>query len=149
MKRNQWSALALAVLLFGSGIAVGALGHRYYAATAVSANGEPHSAEDFRRHYIDEMQSKLHLTPDQLHQLDAILDDTKAKFKAVRDEYRPQMMKIRNDQISRVKAILTPQQVPAYEQLVAERERRARDQEERDRRADEKRAGQHSTQTAP
>lgn len=129
-KRNQWAAALLAVLLFGSGILVGALAHRYYAATTVSANVR--NAEDFRHRYVEEMQSRLHLTPAQLSQLQTILDDTKTKFKAVRDAYRPQMMKVRDEQIARVKSILTPQQIPAYEQLIAERQQRARDQEDRE-----------------
>ena len=127
MRRNQWAAGSLAILLFFVGVAVGALGHRY-ATGSVSAK----SSEDYRQQYIAEMQSKLKLSPQQLTQLETILDETKAKYKAVRDSYRPAMLKVKQDQTTRVKAILTPQQVPAYEQLVAERERRAREQEERD-----------------
>lgn len=141
MKRNQWSAALLAVLLFGCGIVAGALGHRYYAATTVSAK----SAEDFRHHYVSEMQSRLKLTPAQTSQLETILDDTKAQYKAVRDAFHPAMLKIKNEQIARVKSILTPQQIPIYEQLVAEREQRARQQEERDRDEERKRAAARET----
>lgn len=124
-KPNQWTAALLAFFLFASGVLVGALGHRYYAATTVNAK----TAEDFRHRYVEEMQSRLHLTPAQLTQLETILDDTKAKYKAVRDAYHPQMMQIRNEQIARVKSILTPQQIPAYDQLISEREQRVRNQE--------------------
>ena len=79
------------------------------------------------------MQERLKLTPAQLTQLETILDDTKAKYHAVRDSYKPQMLKIKQDHIERVKAILTPAQIPAYEKLVEEREQRGREQEERDR----------------
>lgn len=129
MRRNQWAAVLLALLLFASGVAVGALAHRYYTATAVSAK-----TEGSRQHYISEMQSKLKLTPAQVTQLESIADETKAKYHAVRDSYRPEMLKIKQDHITRVKAILTTEQIPLYEQLVAERERRARDQEDRDSR---------------
>ena len=98
------------------------------------------NAEDFRQRYVNEMQSRLKLTPAQMSRLEAILDDTKAKVKAVRDSYHPAMLKIKEEQISRVKSILTPQQIPAYEQLVADRERRAREQEERDRQEEQRRA---------
>ncbi len=134
MKRNQWSAVFLAVLLFCCGVAVGALAHRYYSATVVNAKGE-----DLRQHYVSEMQSRLGLTSAQVGQLETILDDTKAKTRAVRDQYRPEMLKIKQEQISRVKSILTSRQIPAYEQLVAERERRFRQQEEHDRREEQKR----------
>ena len=85
MKRNQWTAALMAVLLFCCGAAVGALAHRYYASTAVSAK----SAEDFRHRYVSEMRSKLSLTSSQVAQLETILDETKAKFKAVKDSYQP------------------------------------------------------------
>jgi Spy/CpxP family protein refolding chaperone len=130
MKRHQWTAAVAAVLLFCCGAAVGALAHRYYASTIVSAK----TAEDFRHHYVSEMRSKLSLTPSQVTQLETILDETKRKFKAVRDSYHPAMLKIKEEQISRVKSILTPQQIPMYEQLVAEREQRMKTQEERERR---------------
>jgi Spy/CpxP family protein refolding chaperone len=146
MKRNQWAAAFLSLLLFLSGVAVGVLADRYYAATVVSAK----TAADFRERYVSEMQSRLKLTATQVDQLETILDETKAQYKTVRDEYRPAMLKIRNEQISRVKAILTPQQVPAYEQLVAERERRASDQEARDRKQEEEReAKRKAARTEP
>jgi hypothetical protein len=143
MKRNQWSAALFAVLLFGCGAAVGALGHRYYAATVVNAK----TAEDFRHHYVTDMQSRLKLSAPQVSQLETILDDTKARYKAVRDTYHPAMLKIKNEQIARVKAILTPGQVPAYEQMVAEHEQRAREQEEHDRQDELRRKAERRAQT--
>lgn len=132
MKRNQWTAAILALLLFGLGVAVGALAQRYYLVTAVKAK----TAESSRQHYISEMQTKLKLTPGQLRQLESILDDTKAKVKAVRDSYHPAMVSIHNEHISRVKSILTPEQIPVYERMVAEHEQRAKAQEDRDRQED-------------
>jgi hypothetical protein len=142
MKRNTWSALFFAILLFACGVAAGMLGERYLATTVVNAK----TAEDFRHHYTSEMKSKLKLTDDQVNRLEVILDETKAKYKAVRDRYHPEMVTIKDEQISRVKSILTPQQVPAYQQLVAERERRYREQEERDRLQDQKREAAHRAQ---
>ncbi len=135
MKRNQWSAVLLAVLLFSFGAAVGALAHRYYSATVVNAKGE-----DLRRHYLSEMRSRLDLTPTQITQLEVIMDDTKAKIRAMRDKHHPEMLQIRAEQISRVKSILTPQQIPIYEQLVAEHERHAREQDDRERKEEQKRS---------
>jgi hypothetical protein len=142
MNRNQWTAALFAVLLFAAGIVIGALGHRYYAASVVNAS-------DFRHRYVSEMQSKLKLTPDQVSRLEAILDDTKAQFKAVRDSYRPAMLKIKSEQISRVKSILTPEQVPIYEQMVADHERRAREQDERERQEDQRREAAHKAKVHP
>ncbi|MBV8808843.1 MAG: hypothetical protein JO033_09220 [Acidobacteriaceae bacterium] len=145
MKRNQLLAAIFAVLLFCAGAAVGALGHRYYAATVVNAK----TADDFRHHYISEMRSKLNLTPAQVDRLEAILDDTKAKYKAVRDSYHPQMVKIKQEHTAQVKSILTPQQIPIYEQMVADHERHAREQEERERQEEARHQAARKVQTAP
>jgi hypothetical protein len=142
IKRNQRVAGLLAFLLFGGGAVVGALGHRYYASTVVNAS------EDWRKQYVSEMQSKLSLAPAQVDSLETILDETKAKYKAVRDEYRPAMLAVKEEQIRRVKAILKPDQIPGYEQLLAERERKSREQEEIDRQQEQKRAAERAAAKA-
>jgi hypothetical protein len=144
MKRSQWTALTFAILLFACGVAIGALGHRYYSSSVVLAR----SAEDFRQRYISEMQGKLNLTPKQVAELQVILDETKAKTRAVREQYRPAIASVKDEQIRRVKSILNADQVPAYEQLVAERERHFKDSEERDRQQDEKQSALHRQQAA-
>lgn len=133
MKRNQWSAGVLALLLFGGGAAVGALGHRYYAASAVMANAP---ADDYRQRYVSDMTSRLRLTPAQVDQLEDILDQTKSRFRAAHETCRPAIASIKQEQIAQVKAILAPQQIPLYDQLLADRERRAKEQEARERQAE-------------
>lgn len=141
MRRNQWAAALLAFLLFCCGAAVGALGHRFYSATTVNAN-------DPRQRYLADMKSKLNLTEAQVAQFDAILDDTKAKYKAVRDSYRPAMLKIKADHIDRIKSILTAQQFDNYRRIVAEREQKTREQEERERAEEQRRAARRAN-TSP
>ncbi len=145
MKRNQLLAALFAVLLFCAGAAVGALGHRYYTATVVNAK----TADDFRHHYISEMRATLKLTPAQVGRLETILDETKAKYKTVRDSYHPQMVKIKQEHTAQVKSILTPEQIPIYEQMVADHERHAREQEERDRQDEARREAAHKTHATP
>ena len=136
MRRNHLAAVALAIGLFVCGAAVGAMAERYYTVRVVVAKT---FSEDFRQHYISETRERVHLTAAQVSQLETILDETKAKVKAVRDVYRPEMLKIREEQIARVKTILTPDQIPAYEELVSERARHAKEQEEHDRIEEKKR----------
>jgi hypothetical protein len=142
MKREKWTGVALAALLFFGGAAVGALANRYYAMTEVSAK----TSETYRHRYVVEMESKLKLTTAQVKQLEAIMDDTKAKYKAVRDSYRPAILQVKQEHIELVKSMLTAQQLPGYEQLLSERERRAREQDERERRAEQQRAAGRQAQ---
>lgn len=144
MKRSQWTALIFALLLFGCGVAIGALGHRYYASSTVMAK----SAEDYRQRYVSEMQRKLKLTPKQVNQLQVILDETKAKTRSVREQYRPAIVSVKEEQVRRVKSILNSEQVPAYDRMVAERERHFREAEERDRQQEEKQSALHRQQAA-
>lgn len=137
MKRTQWSAALLALLLFGAGALTGALAHRYYATSVASPR--PNSQE-FREHYVSDLKSRLKLTPKQVDQLEDILDETKSKFRAAHETCRPAITKVRDEQVTQIKAILTPVQIPLYDRLLAEREDHARQQEERERRAEEQEA---------
>jgi Spy/CpxP family protein refolding chaperone len=144
MKRSQSTALIFAFLLFACGVAIGALGHRYYTSSTVMAK----SAEDYRQHYVAEMQGKLKLTPKQVAQLQVILDETKAKARSVREQYRPAIVTVKEEQVRRVKSILNSEQVPAYDRLVAQHERHFREAEQRDRQQDQKESALHRQQAA-
>ena len=137
---NQGIAWLLAVLLFSSGALVGSLTHRY-----LVSNSVVNASDVMRKRYVDEMQSRLSLTPTQVKQLEAILDDTKAKYKAVREAYRPAMLEVKGQQIQRVKSILSARQVPIYEQLLADREKQSKEQDEREKKREQQQAASHSS----
>lgn len=135
MQRTQWSAALLAVLLFGAGAVAGALGHRYYMAKQDGPPGPPGQAA--REHYVSDMKSRLKLTAKQVDELEDIMDETRSKFRAAHETCRPAISKVKDEQISEVKAMLTPAQIPLYDRLLAEREAHAKEQEARDRQAEE------------
>lgn len=139
MNSNKTKAGISALLLFGLGIAVGALGHRYFATPEVNAK----TAEDFRHKYVSEMQMKLQLSQHQVDQLQVILDDTKVKFRALRDTQHPEMEAIKADQVARVKSILSPDQVTQYQKMVAAREQQAKQQDDRERKNEQHQRSLH------
>jgi len=141
MNTNQVKAALFAVLLFAFGAMVGGLGHRYYAATVVSAKAP--TAEDWRSKYVNEMQSKLKLNQHQVDELQVILDETKAKFRAARESHHPEMVRIKDDQLTKVKAMLSPEQAKQYEAMVAEREQHAKEQDEHDRQEEARQREMH------
>lgn len=110
------------LLVFVSGVVVGALGHRFWALQHVEAR--PRDPKEFRRRYVEEMRTRLHLTEEQLRKLNEILDVTDARFRQVRERMRPEMNAIQEDHANRVRAILSDEQRVEYEKLRAERERR-------------------------
>lgn len=141
MRRNQWAAALFALIIFCCGVAVGVLADRYYNTDVVAAKTTP--AENFRKHYVAEMRSRLNLTSAQVSQLEKILDETKAKYKALRDKDRPEVVEIKREHIERIKSILTPRQVPIYEEMVKEHEQHAHEQEQRERAEDQRPHGPH------
>jgi len=125
-RKNLPIALYL-LLVFGSGAVVGALGYRTYnppTARSGSLNA-PQPPSEWRKQYVEESRSRLSLTDDQVAKLNTILDQTEARFRDGREQYNNVIRKIREDHYERVRTILTPDQVPKYEKLHAEREAKA------------------------
>jgi hypothetical protein len=117
-------------LLFLSGIAVGVFGHRLYTLNSVNANVNPRNPEEFRRRYVAEMRTKLKLTDDQVARLGPILDETRQRHHELVDKHRPEFKAIQDEQVRKIRAILTDSQQAEYTAMLAEREK----QRQRDRR---------------
>lgn len=130
MRRNQWAAVLFALLLFCCGVAAGVLADRYYNVETVAAKAN--TPENARKHYISFMRSRLNLTPTQVGQLETIMDETDAQFRAVREKYHPEMVQVHREHIDHVKAILTARQIPIYEQIVKEHQEQERKRHEQE-----------------
>ncbi len=61
----------------------------------------------------------MNLTPDQLQKLNVILDDTDANFTQIHEKHHQEIEKIKEEHRARVRAILTAEQLPKYEQARA------------------------------
>ena len=131
MNRSTLTIALYLLLVFASGVAVGGFGYHLYTGTPVIAArlGEPKprpSPEEWRREYLSEMQSKVHLTAPQLQEMNGILDSTRSFFHEAREKHNLELKKLREDQANRIRAILTDEQRPEYEKLRAEREQRSK-----------------------
>jgi len=132
-RKNLPIALYL-LLVFGSGAVVGALGYRTYnPPTARSGSAPPPSPSEFRRQYMEESKARLSLTDDQVEKMGAILDQTDARFREIREHDNQLIRQIREEHFERVRGILTAEQIPKYEKLHAEREARSKQQEQHKR----------------
>ena len=135
------AAAFFALVLFLSGVVIGILGNRYYMSNIVDAK----TSDDWRKSYVGEMKTKLSLNQPQVDHLQVILDETKIKYRAVRDAYRPAMLEVRDEQVRRVKKILTPSQIPLYDQILAEREAKSKEQDARDRQKEQREFSDHAS----
>jgi len=124
MKRNVPIALYL-FLVFVSGAVVGGLGYRVYSPPSARSNQHV-SPEEWRKQYLNEMQTRVNLTPDQLQKVNAILDDTDARFTGARQKHHEIVEQIREEHRAKLRALMTPDQLPKYEQFRAERDARSK-----------------------
>jgi hypothetical protein len=126
--------------VFCSGIAVGAYGYHSYTAKTVSATGKPPlTPEEWRRKYIEEVRTRVNLDNAQVGSLNTILDETRSRFKELKDRYKQEQKaetdRIRAEQNEKVRAMLKPEQRPEYDRFREERERRMKEQAAKDQAA--------------
>lgn len=121
------------LLIFSSGLAVGVLSQKLYSTAEVSAKVAPPKPEDWRKRYVGEMTQRVSLTPEQVSQLEAILDESRTLYHQVKEKYRPEMAAIYQAELSKIRALLNPSQIPAYETYAAEREARRKEWESKKR----------------
>lgn len=123
MKRWNLPIAVYLFLVFVSGAVVGVLGYRLYSPPA--ARSAPRvSPEEWRRQYLDELKSRVNLTSDQVQKVNAILDETDALFIRARGQHHQQIEQIKEDHRAKLRAVMTPEQLPAYDRFRAERDAR-------------------------
>lgn len=124
MKPLRLSVAFYLFLVFLSGVVVGGLAHRFYTVREVRAERKPRSSEEYRRNYIEEMNSRLALNESQVRQLNEILDATRSRYREMRERLKPELKSIQQEQVEKIRAILSPNQVAEYEKMRAERDSR-------------------------
>jgi Spy/CpxP family protein refolding chaperone len=125
MTRKSLPIAFYLLLVFVSGSVVGALGYRTYNPPTARTVSAPPAPGGWRKQYMDESKARLELSDDQIKKLTVILDDTDARFRQARERENQEIRQIRDEHMARVRMLLTPEQLPKYEKLHAEREARA------------------------
>jgi hypothetical protein len=136
MPKTKFSALLSLLLVFGSGILVGAVGYRLYMvnSVAMAPPGRPpqRDPEDVRKRRIQELRDRVKLDDDQVAKLNGIYDHTRQEFHALKKKGDDEGHVIWERQREAVRAILRPDQLPLYDQFQKELdEQHKRDRERR------------------
>lgn len=105
-----------AVFLLGAALG-GVLGY-LFAHRPVSAANPPLSEPERRAHRVQELTKELSLTPQQAQQLDSILLQRHVETKAIHDQTDAQLDAVRQKGRGQVRAILTPDQLPKFEEFL-------------------------------
>jgi hypothetical protein len=124
MKFTRWTVALYMALVFACGGVVGAFAYRLYTVSGVSANVGQRNPEEFRKRYMADMKARLQLNDDQAAKLNVIMDETRARFRDVREKFEPEMQKIREDQRQRISELLSPSQQAEWQKIMEERQRR-------------------------
>jgi Spy/CpxP family protein refolding chaperone len=122
MRRTTLTTALYLALVFLSGAVVGAFALRLYTLKSVSASN-PKTPEEYRRQYVAEMRTRLKLTEQQVSQLVPILDETRRRYHELKEKNRPALNAIQDDQVAKIRSILSGDQLTEYEKLRVEREK--------------------------
>jgi len=127
--RGNRKAVLMVVVLFVLGVALGSVG-TYLVTTRVLAAHSP-VARTANQHMAMYTRD-LNLTPDQQSQIQAILNDTRAKYASLHEKLDPEYEQVRQQGREHIREVLTSEQRPKFEELL-----RQMDEERRQRLASE------------
>jgi hypothetical protein len=133
---SQTKARLIVVSVFVIGFAAGALAlNLYQQLSRSSERNTPHNGTEF---LLKRMNDKVGLASDQQEQIKKILDETADKYKDIRKEmdpvvkpFEPRFNTVRQESRDRIRALLTPEQLPKYEQMVQEHDKMREQEKER------------------
>ena len=132
---SRSKARLIVVSVFVIGFAAGALSLNLYQRLNPSSkrDGGPRGGTEF---LIKRMNDQIGLKSDQQDQIKKILDETNDKYRELRKELDPAIKPfesrfnaVREESRNRIRALLTPEQLPKYEEMVQKRDNRMREQE--------------------
>jgi flagellar basal body-associated protein FliL len=106
-------------LVFLLGLALGGLGgyvfaHQKYTVT----NAGPTTDAARRAQKVQELTTLANLTPEQSQKVDAIIADIQSQMKGIRKTLDPQLSEVREKGRDRIRAILTGEQKPKFEEFI-------------------------------
>ena len=113
-KRGEAAVLVLVVFLLGAllgGVGNHVWGERVWGKQII--NSQP-----TRNEIVGDLTRDLQLTQDQQKQLGSIVDDTRAQWRTLYTTIEPQHEQIRQQSRDRIRAILTPDQKPKFEEFM-------------------------------
>jgi Spy/CpxP family protein refolding chaperone len=118
MTRRAYLYFALTFLL---GVIVGGVGVFYY----TWHTGHWHRGFS-RERVVRHLKRELNLTDAQVQQLNQIMDDAGAKHRQLQQQVEPQFQALHEETQNRIRQILNPDQLQKFNEIVRQREERAR-----------------------
>ena len=135
-KSSQTKARLIVFSVFVIGFAAGALSLNLYQSLRGSSKKDaPRGGTEF---LIRRMDEKVGLSSEQQEQIKKILDETNDKYREIRKDmeprikdFEPRFNAVRQESRDRIRVLLTPEQLPKYEQMVQEHDKMREQEKER------------------
>jgi Spy/CpxP family protein refolding chaperone len=124
--KTRREAALLVIVVFLLGALVGGLATHVWSIHA-AARGIPHGPDQL----IDQLSHELQFTPDQLKQVTQIVDETHAQVRALYDPIDAQREQLRQQARERIRAVLTPDQKPKFEDFLRHLDEERKKEEKR------------------
>ena len=115
---KQKAALWVAVVFVLGAALGGVFGFLYGHRSIVAAANPPLSEPARRARRVEQLTQELSLTNAQSKQLDTILSQLHAEYKAIHDQSDTQLNQTRQKGRDQIRAILTPEQKPKFEEFL-------------------------------
>src|SRR5262245_29716635 len=112
---KQKAALWVGIVFVLGASLGGVLGYMLASQTAGASNAQLSDAAR-RVQKVETLTRELSLTPEQQKQLDTIIGNTQAQFKAIHDSTQPQIEETRKNARAQIRSFLTPEQLPKFEE---------------------------------
>ena len=135
---SQMKARLIVLAVFVIGFVGGALAMNLYKSTTnpqgPKGPGRNGGGGKPPQHFIlKKMTDRLHLTQEQQDGIKAILDETFEGYANIRKDIEPRMNSVRQQGRERMRALLTPEQLPEYEKMIEESNRRREESREKNK----------------
>lgn len=130
MVENRVKAQLAIVIVFLLGVAAGTLGLTIYSRWNDAGRPSGWTGQFDRERYVKQMAEAVGLRLEQMGPLNAILDETREEFLALRSLLRPQFDGVRHRARQRIRGILNADQQARFEEFIKrwDEERRAEEQ---------------------
>ena len=144
---SAWKAIVAAVVIFIAGCATGAFAVRLLSKTpATSANSHfsPGMGRVQRLEYVGRLERHLKLTPKQKESVEQVLRESQERMKKVWEPISPEMQREFQAAREKIQALLTPDQLAQYQELMKPHPGRKGEENgswDRDPRRDRRRGG--------
>jgi Spy/CpxP family protein refolding chaperone len=117
--KTRREAALLVLVVFLLGLLVGGVGNHLWGERVWGRQQiGPHQGPPSREEIVNRLTVELQLTPDQQKQIGPIIDDTRSQVRALYEPVDAEHDKIRQQGRARIRAVLTVEQQPKFDQFL-------------------------------